>query len=208
LKSLIDQDHYEILEIDRDAQAAEIERAYQLMRTAFADGSLGLYSIYDFEGAEALRERVEFAYSVLSDAEERKAYDAELTFEDRRERAPALLLSLATEPVAEEAALEELEEFGGEDSGDFGGAHLRRVRLRRGLELEQIASTTKVSAAYLRFIEEESFDDLPAAVYVRGFVSAYARSIGLDAPAAAASYMERFEARHKERRRPRILGRR
>jgi len=84
----------------------------------------------------------------------------------------------------------------GEDeaSGEYDGTRLRRTRLRRGIELEQIASVTKINPTYLRFLEEERFDELPAAVYVRGFVVAYLRCVGLDPAKAAASYMARFEA--------------
>ena len=40
----------------------------------------------------------------------------------------------------------------------------------------------------------DAFDSLPALVYARGFVSAYARAIGVDAEAVARSYMPRLEA--------------
>jgi len=86
----------------------------------------------------------------------------------------------------------------------YDGARLRRARMRRGLELDQIAQVTKINPTYLRFLEEERFDDLPAAVYVRGFVAAYARCCGLDLGAVVPSYMERFEtARIARKRSPR-----
>ena len=92
---------------------------------------------------------------------------------------------------------------------DFDGARLRRCRVRRGLELEQIAAITKVNPRYLACIEEDRFDELPAPVYVRGFVHAYARCLGLDPAPVAAAYLERFErARASGDRRSRALGRR
>jgi flagellar biosynthesis protein FlhG len=80
-----------------------------------------------------------------------------------------------------------------EAAGEFDGERLRRVRLQRGLELEEIAKVTKVNPTYLRFIEEERFDELPAAVYVRGFVVGYASCVGLEGKRVAKSYMTRFE---------------
>ena len=74
------------------------------------------------------------------------------------------------------------------------GAWLRRSRMRRGVELDQISSVTKISETHLRSIEEENFAELPARVYVRGFVTAYARCIGLDPAAVVPAYMERFSA--------------
>jgi cytoskeletal protein RodZ len=78
----------------------------------------------------------------------------------------------------------------------------------RGIEIDQISDVTKVSATFLLSIEEDEYDELPASVYVRGFLTAYARAIGLDARKVAASYMARFEASKKGPRKNRLLGRR
>jgi cytoskeletal protein RodZ len=93
---------------------------------------------------------------------------------------------LAIEPLDEQELADE--------SGEYDGARLKRARLRRGLEIEQIAGVTKINPAYLRFIEEDRFDVLPSSVYVRGFVSAYMRCVGIDPAKGASAYMERFEA--------------
>ena len=74
------------------------------------------------------------------------------------------------------------------------------------MELEDISSTTKISPSYLRFIEEDRFEELPAPVYVRGFVRAYADCVGLDAARVAASYMKKFEADTGVAPRGRFLG--
>ena len=50
-----------------------------------------------------------------------------------------------------------------------------------------------MNPTYLGFIEEERFDGLPAAVYVRGFVTGYASCLGLDAKRVASSYLQRYE---------------
>jgi flagellar biosynthesis protein FlhG len=101
-------------------------------------------------------------------------------------------------------ALDELEE---EEGDEWSGARLRRARLRQGIELEEIAKTTKVNPTYLRFIEDEQFDGLPAAVYVRGFVTGIAGCLGLDARRVAGSYVDRFE-KHKGGGKRRIFSRR
>ena len=44
----------------------------------------------------------------------------------------------------------------------------------------------------LQFIENEGFDKLPAPVYVRGFVVAFAQCLGLEGDRVAASYMKSF----------------
>jgi len=78
MKPLSEQDHYEILEIPRETSQREIERAYQLAQATYADDSLAGYSVFAEGDAEAMRERIETAYRVLSDEESRRAYDGSL----------------------------------------------------------------------------------------------------------------------------------
>lgn len=181
-----DQNNYEILEAPRGASSAEIERAYRLALATYSEGSLAVYSVFEEGDAAFLRDRIENAYAVLSDLDKRRAYDATLGVEGDEE-------SVTRSPEREDAsaiadAFEDLDDSG----GDFNGPRLRRTRLRRDLEIEQIATTTKINPLYLHFIEDERFDDLPAAVYVRGFVCAFARCVGLEPNLVAKSYMARF----------------
>lgn len=198
MKPLSDQDHYEALEISRDAVPEAVERAYRLARATYGEDSLAGYSIVDDADASAIRERIETAYRVLSDADTRRAYDAALrAVEPPME--PELALDYAPPPVApgavpeEPTPIETFEEFEEEASGEFDGARLRRSRLRRGLELDDVAKVTKVNPTYLRFLEEERFEELPARVYVRGFVSLYSGCVGLDPKLVVDAYMRRFD---------------
>ena len=204
LKALPDQDHYEVLEIGRNADAEEIERAYALTCAAYSPEGLAVYSVYDDQDAAAIRDRVEEAFRVLSNAETRREYDEKIA---EREGSPTPVAENPPRPLApapEESLLEsellDVESIGTpgsdmeEEGGDFDGAKLRRARLRRGFELEQIADITKIGAAHLRRIEDEEFSDLPANVYVRGFVTAYATTIGLEPDRVVPGYMARVEA--------------
>jgi flagellar biosynthesis protein FlhG len=202
LKPLSEQDHYEILELPRGASPQEVERAYRLAQGTWAEDSLAGYSIFEEGDARALRERVEAAWRVLSNAEARRAYDAALgAGEAGPEPAPEQQLR---EPDSPLEPLEDLDE----GSGEFDGPRLRRLRLRRGLEIEQISALTKVNPLYLRFLEEERFADLPAPVYVRGFVGLYAGTLGLDPAQVAKSYMQRYARQHPPGRRARFFERR
>lgn len=60
------------------------------------------------------------------------------------------------------------------------GESLRRERLRRNLDLEQISRELKISRRMLEAIEEEHFDRLPGAIFAKNFVRQYARILGLD----------------------------
>jgi len=72
------------------------------------------------------------------------------------------------------------------------GAGLREERQRLRLAIETIAEKTKIRRAYLEAIEEERFGDLPAAVFVRGFLREYARCLGLSGDEVARNYMKRY----------------
>lgn len=60
------------------------------------------------------------------------------------------------------------------------GTTLRIARERRGLTVAQLASTTKIPATVLQAIEDNAFDKVPRGIFVRGFIRAYAREVGLD----------------------------
>ena len=46
------------------------------------------------------------------------------------------------------------------------GEKLRKQREQRGIELDAISNTTKISTRMLRALEEEHFDQLPGGVFI------------------------------------------
>jgi cytoskeleton protein RodZ len=60
------------------------------------------------------------------------------------------------------------------------GETLRRERVKRNLELQQVSDELKISKRFLDAIEREAFSELPGAIFVRSFVRQYARFLGLD----------------------------
>ena len=57
------------------------------------------------------------------------------------------------------------------------GDYLREQRCRVGMSLESIADETKVVRRTLEQIEAGDWSGLPATVFIRGFVRAYARCV-------------------------------
>jgi cytoskeletal protein RodZ len=72
------------------------------------------------------------------------------------------------------------------------GASLREARLRQHLDLRDAEAGTKVRTKYLKALEDEQFDLLPAQTYVRGFLRAYAEYLGLDGQL----YVDEFNSRY------------
>jgi cytoskeleton protein RodZ len=60
------------------------------------------------------------------------------------------------------------------------GETLRRERLKRNLEVGQIAQELKIASRFLEAIESGQFDKLPGGVFTRSFIVQYARLLGLD----------------------------
>ena len=72
------------------------------------------------------------------------------------------------------------------------GSSLREARLRQGLDFPDLEVRTKVRPKYLRALEEERFDILPAPTYVKGFLRTYAAALGLDPQPFVDEYNSRF----------------
>ena len=61
------------------------------------------------------------------------------------------------------------------------GAVLAAARVAQGVSLEEIARQLKLSVVQIRAIEADDYAKLPSAVFVRGFIRTYARTLKLDA---------------------------
>ncbi len=60
------------------------------------------------------------------------------------------------------------------------GERLRSIRERAGVSIEEIAKVTKVNKNYLEYIEADDYDNLPADVYVKGFLRNYSNFLGIE----------------------------
>lgn len=202
-------DYYETLEISRDASLEDIDKAYELLRDAYASESLALHSVFSEGDASVMRDRIDEAYRVLSDFELRREYDAAHRktkgFVPASTEEPGFEGDARILPVGSTVSLDsEIEQ---PDDGKWDGSFLRRARIHAGMELEQIADVTKVGIRTLRLIEDDVYEELPATVYVRGFVTAYLRTLGIDSDRVVASYVQRVEESRSDQSRGRFLGR-
>jgi cytoskeletal protein RodZ len=74
-------------------------------------------------------------------------------------------------------------ESGGEiqspEMGESPGKYLKAKRESQRISLREVADATRISEAILRAIEDDRYEDLPY-IYVKSFLSAYAKCLGLD----------------------------
>jgi hypothetical protein len=78
------------------------------------------------------------------------------------------------------------------------GNSLREARLRQALEYSDVERVTKIRPKYLRALEDEQFETLPAQTYVKGFLRTYAEVLGLDGQLYVDEYNSRYTSREEE----------
>ena len=76
------------------------------------------------------------------------------------------------------------------------GTFLRRAREDRAILLSDVAQKTKLARTTLELMEKGDLAELPAAVYVRGFIRAFARAIGADESEPLALYDRAVESKN------------
>lgn len=159
-----------ILEVPEDASMEDITQAYQLLKRIYEkeESLFTAPSMDEFspEAREEILAGIEAAYQEL----------ARLHAGAR----PQLQRPPAAPP-----------------KGDLpmDGKALRRFREAAGVPLDHVAAQTHVREEHLRALEDERYGDLPpAAVNVRGFLSAYLAELGLPVDEIVPVYMERFQA--------------
>lgn len=62
---------------------------------------------------------------------------------------------------------------------DTVGVRLKKIRLEKGLSLEEVQKKTKIHLNVLKAIEEDSFVNL-SPIYIRGFLKIYCQFLGVD----------------------------
>lgn len=164
---------FDCLGVAPEAGLVQVRRAYQERLTLYGEDALASYSLLEPEERRDRLERIEAAY--------RKVV--------RELNGASGAVVALTRPAATTAPVEEAAPV---DPARSPGVFLQRARVRAGVSLQEIARRTKLGTMKLTNIEEERFDQLPAPVYLRGFVDQYARLVGLPDPARIAElYVER-----------------
>jgi Helix-turn-helix domain len=68
------------------------------------------------------------------------------------------------------------------------------ARVQRGISLETIASTTRLSPRVVSALDSGHFDAIPAGLYARSYVRAFAKAVALDPEAVLAQLSDRLPA--------------
>jgi DnaJ-class molecular chaperone len=181
MKRVGEQTYYEILEVAPDASVVEIQQAYEHARETFQKDSVAVYSLFSEKEMEQIQAAVEEAYRVLIDETSRKNYDqTHLSALSLKWPKSEKLPEPPESPMGKKTYLPFSEISIDLGEGPYRGKMLKQIRERMGVDLKTVSVETKISLKILQWIEEENAEQLPALVYLKGFLKGYAQCLGLD----------------------------
>ncbi len=187
---------YDLLEVEPTASEEHIRRANRRIRLVYAKDSPVVGGLYTEVGLDDLHRRLEEAYVTLMNPAKRRANDLAL-FPDGIPNEPIVdrpSARIGIAPVVgERPGAPEVD-----DDTEYTGELLMRFREATGLDLREIADRSKIGIGYLDAIEKENFEELPAVVYIRGFLVEYAKMLELDVPRVVETYLSRVRLWREE----------
>jgi len=77
------------------------------------------------------------------------------------------------------------------------GRYLQAIRLEKKISLEQVSQQTRIGLGNLLLLEQEDHEQLPAEVYVKGFLRSYAKAVGADGDEVIRRYGSRLDVVQK-----------
>jgi len=195
--------YYEILELPTNAAQHEVTTAYERAKRTYSGENPAIYTVFTDSEARELLSLIEEAYSILGNKTLRSIYDQRLlsnTFSiDDLSYSSILGASKQyfPEPKTEQKKpqYQKNESFEREilEQTDWSGDFLKRVREYKGLSIERISEKTKINSFYIQAIEKMDPTNLPAVVFVRGYIVQIAKELGLHEKKVADSYMALFK---------------
>ncbi len=195
MKKLNELNFYEILGVDPSATSKEIKEAYESSLETYRVDSLAIYSLLDDEERKAMKDKIEKAYETLISPDSRKEYNRKLMQSGELspdQTLPAQSSKIETADKREESKKESVS--GSEEEPEYelttyDGPDLKAYREHLGIELETISKKTKIGKRQLENIEANNLSQLPAMIYLKGFLRSYARCLGLDPDKVAEKYI-------------------
>jgi curved DNA-binding protein CbpA len=211
MKRISDQNYYELLDVSPQASTQQVQRAYDQAMSIFSADSLPTYSLLSEKERQLILSRIVDAYKTLTNGQLRAEYN-QLLLESGDLLPEDLSLFSLEEPDSINRDQGESEREGllaGEDTAKnpmespeeglslmetrsgLSGKDVQALRIARELSIEDIYRKTNIPKKTIQDIEEERFEELPAFVYLKGFLRIYGRTLNLN-EGQMDDYLERF----------------
>jgi flagellar biosynthesis protein FlhG len=215
--------YYELFEVEPNASPKQLHEAYIKAKSLFEQENLATYSMYSDEERKNILNKIEEAYQTLSNPTKKSLYDDQHNIKTPRplaqnhpsqknHRIPATLIETTKQARTQTHEYSQIEyiptpppSFKNSSKHDrdlaeritnetkWTGEFLKEIRLCMGISTEELAQKTKLKKTYIDAIEAEDFANLPAAVYVRGFVSQIAKALSLPSEKVTLAYFDRYK---------------
>lgn len=194
--------YYDVLEISPHCVQHEITTAYERLRSTYSGDNPAIYSVFSENEAREYLKMVEEAYSVLGNKTLRALYDEKIGQGlSKKENVSFEALQTESKTVFNEIPkkvssfkmtyqVDESVEKDIKARTDWDGDALKKVREYKRVPLEKMSEITKVSSFYINALEQMEVENLPAVVFVRGYVAQIAKTLGLNEKSVADSYMK------------------
>ena len=194
---------YEVLELNTNSAQHEITTAYERARSTYSGENPAIYTIFSEGEARELLTLIEEAYSILGNKTLRNIYDQRLLGHARSNPEDLTYDSILSasrlifnEPKSEnkKVSFTKDEAFEKEiaEQKNWTGEFLKKVREYKNYTIERLSDIIKVNSFYIKAIEVQDPNNLPASVFVRGYVVQISKELGLDSKLVADTYMKNF----------------
>jgi len=197
LNDLLKKNYYQLLEVKSSASLAEVRKAYQKIKSIYQPGSLAAYSLYTSEDLERINKRLEEAFSILINLDERQKYDSSL-IEMRQLSKKEIIDYKKLKKEMKAATMATIpdqidESFAHQPGLVYDGQFLKKMRQFKKISLDEISKITKISPKILMAMENMDFGLLPARIYLKGFLKEFAKCLKLNADEVANSYLKVYD---------------
>lgn len=196
--------YYDLLEVRQGSPQHEVTKAYERAKLTYSSDNPALYTVFSEVEARELLKLIEEAYLVLGNTIFRSRYDEIL--KDPGIQIEALkfqdivgpLLSAGVDKkkahfrptYQKDTSMEEV--IQSEEVCD--GVFLKKIREYKKISVQKMSEITRINSHYIVALEKNAWSDLPAMVFVRGFVVQIARILELDEKKTVESFMKIYKA--------------
>jgi len=212
MKRLSEQNYYNLLDISPKASFGEVRSAYDQAMTIYSSDSISTYSLFTQKERELILSSLAEAYRILTDNQLRKEYNHFLieagelspqeigfSYMEDSNIAKGKLVEVSVESLIQKEKKIEKESLPPkknltlfESQHSVTGKDIKMIRTTKEISLEEIFQKTNIPRQTLKDIEEECFENLPALVYLKGFLKAYARILHLNQAEIVDGYIKRY----------------
>lgn len=199
-ETMTEQTLYDLFEVHPSISEEELRRAYKRMWACFHPDHFSGYGLFSRAQQEALLAKLQAAFELLMDPIKRSEYDLK-TFpqglpspREKSQESPSRLMPTFLPLISPQEAKTLWRDLGSTSIG----ASMKSLRERMNLPLSAVHERSKISLSMLELIEADDFQNLPAEVYLRGFIKELSQLYSLQKQIDIESYLNAYRA-HKSR---------